>query len=98
MLEKIISLAPDRLQPIEKQLLAGSYVREGKHFLRYGKMTEARNCFKQAIQIRPTSITSHMFWIGSWFEPVPKLFYKLRWTVFRNRKANLSPDRWSDVQ
>ena len=94
MLNKLIALAPDRLGPLQKELMADSYVKEGKHFLRNGNISKARKCFGKAVQLDAHSIKPYFFWIACWVEPIPKLFYKLRWTLMRNRNANIRPGWW----
>lgn len=94
MLDKIIRIAPERLEPLRKQLLATSYVREGKHFLRYGRISRARRSFREAIKLRPISLRVYLFWMACWIKPVPRLFYTVRWALLRDRKPNIHPGWW----
>ena len=98
MIEKLIAKAPDRLQGMEKGLLTISFILEGKHLLRYGRMSEARKCFGKAIQLSPTSIRPYFFWLACRFEMVPRLFYKIRWNLLSKRKANIQPGWWVEQE
>jgi glycosyltransferase involved in cell wall biosynthesis len=94
MLEKMIAIAPDQLLMLKSELLTLSYVKEGKHLLRYGRIPEARHCFERAIRTSPTSVKLYVFWLACWIEPIPKTFYRLRWRLLHNRRADIHPGWW----
>ena len=94
MLKKLISIAPERLLKIQKNLLTTSYIMEGKHLLRVGRISEARQCFGKAVKLSPFKINLYAFWAACLIEPIPKTFYKLRWRLLSSRKANIQPGWW----
>jgi glycosyltransferase involved in cell wall biosynthesis len=94
MLQKVVALAPRRLEPVWNVLLANTFVREGKQLLRSGKIVQGRARFKLAIRQRPTSIQLYLYYLACFIEPLPKLFYILRWKLLHKRKPNLRPGWW----
>lgn len=98
VLEKLISIAPDRLLALQNKLITTSYVMEGKHLLRVGRISEARKRFGKAMKTSPFNFKPYLFWAACWVEPIPKTFYKLRWNLLRNSKANIQPGWWIEQE
>lgn len=94
VLNKLINLAPKELSTHYNELMAISYRYEGTHFLRRGQISEARACFRKAIQFNPTTIRFYAFWLACLFKPVPNFFYKTRWYLLQNKRANLNAGWW----
>lgn len=95
MLEKLLALTPERLEPRRNMLMAESYVNEGKHLLRYRRVPEAKACFRDAMRLRGITPRLFILWLACFFEPIPAIFLRLRWKLLHARRANLAPGFWN---
>lgn len=94
VLNKLRKITPEKLSLKYNGLVAISYRYEGTHFLRQGQVSKARIRFRKAIQNQPFKLKFYLFWLACFFKPIPKIFYKVRWFLLRDRKPNLNSGWW----